>query len=236
LICSRCSRNSAPVLEVGDAARVRGQVVDEDEGEAQHLGQHRDRAVRDGARGVADAAHEVGGDQLDLVDVVVALAHLHADGGVGAAGLLGGRGGRSGSPGEFAVHADERLERVVAEGARGAHVGEPEAQVAGGALRPLELDLEGAAVVRGLAAQQLRGVDAELARNALQQAEPRLAAPGLDVRELARDHAHALAELLEREARARAEELEALAEQQTVEFRFTLGGGRIRCHSLTICQ
>ena len=78
--------------------------------EAEVGGHRRDRAVGQGAGGVAGASHEVLGGVLDLGQVVVALAHPQPQRGRGAARLLGRRDGGVVAPGQLAVQPDERLQ------------------------------------------------------------------------------------------------------------------------------
>ena len=176
----------AAVGQVGDRARRVRQVVDVEQREAEVGGHLRDRAVREGARGVAGAADQVLGGLLDLGQVVVALAHPEPQRGRGPARLLGRRDGGVVAPGQLAVQADERLERLRRQVLGRADGRQAERRVGAGALGPVELDLEGGATRRRCGVEQVGRRGAQRGREGLQQAQARFASAVLDEGQLAR--------------------------------------------------
>ena len=190
----------AAVRQVRDGAcRVR-QVVDVEQREAEVRRHLRDRAVRQGTRGVAGAPHQVLGGLLDLGQVVVALPHPQPQRRRRAPRLLGGRDRGVVPPGELAVQPDERLEGVGRQVLGGPDGRQPERRVGAGALRLVELDLEGGAAGRRGGVEQVRGRRAQRRRERLQQAQAGFSSAVLDEGELARRAADLPAQLVERQA------------------------------------
>jgi hypothetical protein len=78
------------------------------------------------------------------------------------------------------VQTDDGRESVVGRALGHAHARQPECGVQGALLRPFELDLEGGTLRRGLAGEEFREIEPELARDGLQRGELRLPLAVLD--------------------------------------------------------
>ena len=88
-------------------------------------GQVGDHPLAERPPGVPHLVEQVLRGRVDLAEVVVALAHLAAQLGVGATGLLGGGQLFGGPPGQFLVQPDQGLQHVGAEVRTGADGGQP---------------------------------------------------------------------------------------------------------------
>ena len=168
----------------------------------------------------SDRGEQLAGLGLELGEVVVLLAHRAAQLGVRPAGLLGGRRALAVQPLELGVQAEDRLDRLVAEGLAHGKRGQAEARVERPALGALERDLERRAPGGRFGVEQLVEGHAERARELLQLAQLRLALAVLDHRDLGGRAADRRAEVVEGHPALGAQVPDAPADGERIEHVF----------------
>src|SRR5690606_17595079 len=117
---------------------------------------------------------------------------------------------------QFAVEADDRLERLIADAAPRSNLRQAEARVQRARLSSPELELECGSAARSLSGEELGQADVEGQGQGVEGRQLRLPLAVLDEGELAAGQAHRLAELIERESALAAEMTDALAEDRQV--------------------
>ncbi len=165
----------APVATVGDGAHRRGHLGGADHFVSEVVGEGVEIALGHGSLPAeADGRHRLGGDGLDLGEVVAPRRHLGAQLGIGGTGLVACRGGRREPARQLLVQRHDVLEGHVGHLGRGAEVGESQAAVDLVPLCLLEGDFEGGPPGRRFVRDECLDLDAEGCRERIDEREIRL--------------------------------------------------------------
>ena len=136
--------------------------------------------------GVPHRPQHLGRGLFDLGEVVVPLAHLDPQLGVGPPGHLGGGALLGAAPIQLAVQPDQRLQRVGGQASPRPYGRQTQGGVAGTGLQMRQLDLQTRAPAGRLDPQQITQRYAERSRDRLQERQTGLSSTVLDHRELGR--------------------------------------------------
>ena len=165
----------AAVGEVADRPRWPGQVANIVQRETQMRGQIGCDALRQRAASVPDRREQAAGLGLKLRKVIALFAHLLAKFGVDPPGLFRRRRPLAVQSLELGVKAEDRLDRLVAQGLSHRQRGQAERAEQRTALGPLECDLQAGPLRWRLRAKQLVESNSQGFRHRLQVAQARLA-------------------------------------------------------------